>query len=465
PHPTIERIGSLHWNAAVHPEKEAALLFKPDEKTSEKLRAQGFTVVQSSSLDGIFRGSSVVVDLGDGLPNDLILNKDVAQFISFQKGSSNQDYPSSLMGSIALIRQTLDDAQWYQKAQQAYQLNPAQTKPEQNAALAALESFFSGTGKGVFAVGDELSLLRAARIAQEFGINLIYKASGYEYRRLQPIQALNATLIVPLSFPEAPNVATPEAEADVSLADLKTWDTAPENPGRLEKAKVRFAFTSNSLKEGDNFLEKVRESIKRGLSEKKAMAALTTVPAEICGVSDKVGTLEKGKMANFIIASDSIFSDKAKIYTVWIRGKIFEINPKPEVDPRGTWEVTLQPNQPRIPLPQLILEVSGKIDAPEGQVIAEAETVKVAEIKIKENKIQFSLEGDSLKMPGTARFTGRIEKDKAGGMGTLGDGSNFKWSSTRTKPYQEKPDTTKKEEEKVEMASFETVYPDKAFGR
>ncbi|MCI0531952.1 MAG: amidohydrolase, partial [candidate division Zixibacteria bacterium] len=290
PNPTIERIGSLHWNAAVHPEKEAALLFKPDGKTAEKLRSQGFTVVQSSSLDGVFRGSSAVVDLGEGLPNDLILNKNSAQFISFQKGSSTQDYPSSLMGSIALIRQTLYDAQWYQKAQQAYQLNPAQTKPEQNAALAALDNLISGTGKGVFAIGDELSLLRAVRIAQEFGLNLIYKASGYEYRRLAPIQALNSTLIVPLNFPEAPNVATPEAEADISLGDLKLWDTAPENPGRLEKAKVKFALTSHGLKEGDNFLEKVREAIKRGLSEKKALAALTTVPAEICGVSDKAGT-------------------------------------------------------------------------------------------------------------------------------------------------------------------------------
>ena len=466
PHPTIERIGSLHWNAAVHPEKEAVLLFKPDEKAKEKLRGQGFTVVQTASLDGIFRGSSAVVDLGDGLPNDLILNKDVAQFLSFQKGSSNQDYPSSLMGSIALIRQTLYDAQWYQKAQQSYQLNPAQTKPEQNAALAALDNLISGTGQGVFAVGDELSLLRAARIANEFGLNLIYKASGYEYRRLAPIQALNATLIVPLNFPEAPNVATPEAEADVSLGDLKHWDTAPENPGRLEKAKVRFAFTANGLKEGDNFLEKVREAIKRGLSEKKALAALTTVPAEICGVSDKLGTLEKGKMANFIIASDSIFSDKAKIYTVWIKGKSFEINPKPEVEPRGTWEVTLQPVQPSVPPPlaKFTLEISGKLESPEGKVVAEAETVKVSELSVKENKIQFSLEGDSLKMPGTARFSGRIEKDKASGLGTLGDGSNFKWSSIRTKPYEEKPDTAKKEE-KVEMALFETVYPDKAFGR
>jgi len=84
---------------------------------------------------------------------------------------------------------------------------------------------------------------------------------------------------------------------------------------------------------------------------------------------------------------------------------------------------------------------------------------------VKENKIQFSLAGDSLKMSGTVRFTGRIIKDKASGLGILGDGSNFRWSSARTKPFEEKPDTTKKEEEKVEMALFETVYPDKAYGR
>lgn len=465
PHPTIERIGSLSWNAAVHPEKDASVLFKPDEKTSEKLRAQGFTVVQTASLDGIFRGSSAVADLGEGLPNDLILKKDGAQFLSFQKGTSTQDYPSSLMGSIALIRQTLYDAQWYQAAQQAYWLNPAQTKPEQNAALAALENLISGTGKGIFSVNDELSLLRAGKIAEEFGLKFIYKGSGYEYRRLDAVRNLHSTLIIPLNFPEAPDVSTPEAEADVTLADLKHWDTVPENPGRLEKAGVKFALTSNGLKEQDKFLEKLREAIKRGLSEKKALAAITTAPAEICSVSDKVGTLEKGKMANFIVASDNIFSDKAKIYSVWIRGKSFEINSRPQVDPRGTWDVTLQPVQKGMTVPQtkVTLEVSGKIEGPEGKVIAEAESVKVSELSVKENKIQFSLAGDSLKMPGVARFSGRIEKDKATGLGTLGDGTNLKWNANRIKEYEEKPDTTK--EEKVEMALFETVYPDKGFGR
>lgn len=70
----------------------------------------GITVVHSIHRDGIFRGRSCVALLGDGLPNDLLIEPMGLPCLSFDKGSSKQSYPSSVMGSIALIRQTLLDA-------------------------------------------------------------------------------------------------------------------------------------------------------------------------------------------------------------------------------------------------------------------------------------------------------------------------------------------------------------------
>ena len=67
-------------------------------------------------------------------------------------------------------------------------------------------------------------------------------------------------MIVPLNFPKPPNVTTPEAAMNVSLTEMMHWDLAPENPARLAKAGVRIAFTTQGLRDRDEFLKAVVEN-------------------------------------------------------------------------------------------------------------------------------------------------------------------------------------------------------------
>ena len=110
------REGGNAWNEAIRASTEHVFAFKPDSKASEEFYKIGFTTVQSAKRDGIFRGRSYVALLGDGVPNDLILEPHSLHFLSFDKGTSEQSYPNSMMGSIAIIRQTFMDTDWYQKA-------------------------------------------------------------------------------------------------------------------------------------------------------------------------------------------------------------------------------------------------------------------------------------------------------------------------------------------------------------
>ncbi|MFQ5608165.1 MAG: hypothetical protein ACE5GA_09485, partial [Candidatus Zixiibacteriota bacterium] len=214
-----ERIGGNAWNGAVHSERNCVDGFKPSKEAAKGLIKLGFTVSRNAVLDGIFRGRSFVSTLDDGSANDVLLMSEGARFMSFDKGSSKMSYPSSLMGSIALIRQTFLDAQWYEQAHSAYTKGPAQEKPEYNAALAALAN--AKAGRYVFEADDELSLLRADKIAKEFGLSFTYLGSGYEYARLKDVAATGAELILPLDFPSAPEVKTLNDELDVSLAKLR----------------------------------------------------------------------------------------------------------------------------------------------------------------------------------------------------------------------------------------------------
>jgi imidazolonepropionase-like amidohydrolase len=459
PKPSIDRVGTIHWNAAVKPQKNAADDFKPDAKKAKELREAGFAFIQTSNLDGIFQGSSAVISLNEGLPNALIIKNDGAQFMSFSKGSSMQDYPTSLMGSIALIRQTFYDARWYKKAWAAFNNDPSQKRPEQNISLHTLQNIINKKQPVIFGVNNYLDVFRAAKVAKEFDLDFIYKSGGDTYKRLGDLKKLNPTLIIPLNFPQAPYVASAEFDADVSLAQLKEWDIAPENAARLAKAGITFAFTSNGLKKKTAFLKNIRQAINRGLDKKTALAALTTIPAKMAGISNLAGTLEKGKLASFIISNKNIFETDAQIQTMVIEGKRFEINQPPDKDIRGDWlakSTFMEYN--------LKLSISGKTSSPKAEAKIDSFKLNLKNFSVRGNKISFNIKNDTLGFDKLVRFTGRFEDDDLYGQVVLADGKKLPWSAKRENPFKEKEDK-KKNNKKAVLSSFPVTLPDKAYGR
>ena len=225
--------GARYWNANVHTSLSAAEMFLPDAKENEKLRGMGFTAAQIVPAEGVLKGSTAVVMLGDGKPGDMMVRDRVAQAgtLAPPRGS-DESYPNSLMGSIALIRQTLLDAQW--AAQQAARQYPsAAPRPEYVADLADLEGVIARTQPLLLESSDQHDLLRCSDIAKEFALRLWVRGSGSEYQRLAAVKAAGVPVILPVNFPETPSVGSPEDALNVGLSELRYWDEAPENPKRL----------------------------------------------------------------------------------------------------------------------------------------------------------------------------------------------------------------------------------------
>ena len=107
--------GAYHWNESIHPEVNASEEFKYNEKQSQSYLNNGFGIVLTNNMDGIVRGTAALVSLSNQKENKSILNDKSASCFSFKKGVSSQKYPSSLMGSIALLNQLFLDAYWHQK--------------------------------------------------------------------------------------------------------------------------------------------------------------------------------------------------------------------------------------------------------------------------------------------------------------------------------------------------------------
>ncbi len=132
---------------------------------------------------------------------------------------------------------------------------------------------------------------------------------------------------MPLDFPQAMDVDDPNDARFVSLADMKHWELAPTNPGAFEKAGITFCLTASDLRDSKQFMTNLRKAIEYGLTEGKAFEALTKTPATLLGIYDKVGSLDAGKLANFLITSGPVFNEKTVIYQNWVQGEKYAPSP------------------------------------------------------------------------------------------------------------------------------------------
>ncbi|MBX3241178.1 MAG: amidohydrolase family protein [Chitinophagaceae bacterium] len=322
--------GAVGWNQAVRAEVDAVNIFTSDEKQAKTFRDIGFGTVLTHQKDGIVRGTGAVVTLANEKENLAIVKEKAAMHFSFSKGTSTQSYPGSLMGVIALLRQTYIDAEWYKNNPAAEGVNLSLKAFNENASLPQ-----------VFEANDKWGDLRADRIGDEFGKQYIIKGGGNEYQRINEIAATKASFILPLNFPEAMDVEDPNNAYQVSLNDLKHWELAPGNPAAFEKAGIPFCLTPADLRDIKQFLPNLRKAIASGLSEKQALKALTQTPAELMGVYHLVGSLEKGKLANFLVSSGPVFNEKTVIFENWVQGQKYTVKDDDEAI-KGTYNLTVQ---------------------------------------------------------------------------------------------------------------------------
>lgn len=307
---TSTKKGAYGWNEAIRPEVQVSTVFAADAKKADDMRKAGFGAVNAINRDGIARGISAAVSLSDEKENSTLLNAKASANYSFNKGTSQNDYPTSLMGSIALLRQTYYDAQWYGKQKEEYNISLAEFNNQQSIPQ-------------LFEVDGWQNVLRADKIGKEFGKQYIIKSGGDEYQRIDAIKATGASLIVPINFVKAYEVEDSLEARNITLTQMKGWELAPTNPAVLEKAGVKFSITAFGLDNVKDFWTNIRTAIENGLTEKQALLAVTEIPAGMIGIADKVGTLEKGKLANFIITSDSLFKKTNVIEENWVQGKRF----------------------------------------------------------------------------------------------------------------------------------------------
>ncbi len=446
-----------HFCKRVHPQVAMSELPGPDAALRETLRTLGFTAAAVYPSKGLFRGSGTVIALADQDEHTLAYAGRVAMAMGFDRGDRNdRAYPRSLMGAIAIIRQTLYDARWYGVCLRLWKEGPQGHEPPLRAdALAALADVIHGRQQVLFDVSDELNAIRAARLLDEFELDGVLLGSGMEFRRLDAVVAHERTIIVPLNYPRRPSVSSLLEADDVSLRTMMTWEQAPTNARRLVDAGATIAFTTHRLDKRKDFHAALAKAIKHGLAETDALAALTTTPARMLGLETVMGTIEAGKAANLVVVEGSLFDKKPKIRDTWINGRRYEISREPQVSFVGEGTLTTTTGlEAIVDVDTKKKKISARVvqaapddpddsadagdvteDAADGDGdTAEATTSKkprskkATNVTVLRDRVSFVLDGELFATEGYVRMTGVMTARKIAGNGELPDGTGFRFT-------------------------------------
>ncbi|MHC4947151.1 MAG: amidohydrolase family protein [Planctomycetota bacterium] len=472
------RTAGSHWNARVRPERSMADAPPPDEKLRASMRRLGFTVAACYPAKGALRGTGVVLALAESDEHVRTYRDGAAMAAGFDHGGGwrNARYPGSLMGGIALVRQTLYDAQWHAACRRVWADHPVGNEPPIMAdALVALGPVLERRQPLLFDVDDELDALRAARIGQEFALEMMLLGSGLEFRRLDEIIALELPLVVPLKFPERPNVSTLDAASRVSLREMMTWEQAPTNVRRLLDSGATVAVTTARLEKRGDFAAALHRAVRHGLSEDDALAALTTTPAALLGVDDLLGTVEAGKAANLVVVEGSLFEKKPAIRATWVNGRRTEIERGPDAelaiagvlrtDEGLAIRVEVDPGKPAVKLRPL--DDAGGDEAPDGDdeaADASPRPLKAKKVIVQGDQLAFVVDGRLFDAEGWVRLGGVMSGGTVTGRGTRPDGSSFGFS---IEPNGEPPpadDERGKDDDAIDMPPQRLVVPLGAYG-
>ncbi len=436
----------FYWNDHILPDQNAINVFTYDKKAATQLINAGFGVVNTHIADGIVRGTGALVALTDkGGDHNRIIDGKSGQYLSLKKSvKSHQAYPTSIMGTLALLRQMYNDVNWYKTGQ-------SETKDKALEALIANQNLVQ-----IIEAGSDLNDLRVDKVGDEFGIQYVIVGGGDEYKRIDKIKQTNATYILPINFPKAYDVEDTFLTSVLSLADMKAWSQKPYNPKILADNKIEFALSTKGLNTIKEFKTNLHKAIAYGLDKTIALEALTTVPARILGKSNQLGTLNKGMYANFLITSGDIFDEKTILYENWIKGNKVKVSAIDVIDIRGDYTT-------KIDTEKYDINIFGSIDKPKAKVKTSTGALG-SKLRYKNDWLYLTIAiGDSVDKK-FIRLSSRISNSTTiTGKAILSNGNEVNFVANKT-PDSKVTDKTKKSSKKDVFEMSPITFPNVAYG-
>ncbi|MBX7056382.1 MAG: amidohydrolase family protein [Pyrinomonadaceae bacterium] len=318
-----------NYPAGLRPEDEAVNELRAGEAQFEANRNAGFTTVLTTGRSGIFNGRSAVIDLAGDSVSSMVIRAPFAQHVTFTTiGGGN--YPASLLGTFAALRQMLYDAQRQREIEKMYATNPRGMKrPEADRSLEALYPAIDREMPVVFTANREIEIIRALDLIKEFKLNGIIAGGLEAWKVADRLKAQNVAVLLSLNLPKRTSSASPDADPE-TMETLRFRAEAPKCAAKLAAAGVKFAFQSDNIRSLGDFFTNAGKAVESGLNKDAAIRAMTLGAAEILGVDKMLGSIEAGKIANIVVVKGDVFGKDRAVTHVFVDGKYFEQKEPPK---------------------------------------------------------------------------------------------------------------------------------------
>ncbi len=349
----------------IYPDYSSSRFISIEDKDVKDWRKAGFTSIHVMPSGELLNGTTTVVGLND--PNktamrDRILQTDFAAAGGWR--SSGRGYPTSLMGAVAHLRQTMLDAQHYQTSWQIYEkVKKGLQRPPRDPAMESIGMALNGEMPIVFPASRIDEIYRAKNLSEEFGFPLILDGVQHGYELTDDLKSLGVPILLQINFPEKPELGKEpprrsrfgfggrrprsseaeenEIETRVPVAKgvledrIKKWEAEVNNAATLAEADIEFVFSTQGTKDAQEFIKNLRLAIEQGLDPNVALNSLTVVPARLFNLQDQLGSIEPGKIANLVVMSDDFENKKAKVKYTVVSGDVFEQKKPDKKSKRG----------------------------------------------------------------------------------------------------------------------------------
>jgi imidazolonepropionase-like amidohydrolase len=401
-----DRPASTPWRDAAG---EATL----SDKRIETWRDGGFTTVISAHKGGIFPGQAALLDLGGERNGDLVVKSPVAIPVSLQPPGNFASFPGSLMGTLGYVHQVWLDTEWSGHAESIYDKNPkGMARPRYDRTNSALADALDDHAVVLIPANTTIQIRRSFELVDRWKVPAAVLYGGQmSYEVAGEIAAKKLSVLVNLKWPEAEKDGDPDKTP--TLRTLRFRDRAPSSPAALAKANVKFAFYSGGAASPKDVLKAAKKSIDAGLSTDAALRALTLSSAEIFGVSDRLGSIDTGKIANLVVTDGDIFGEKTKIKYVFVDGRKYTIHepekPKdpPKGDLTGKWKISFtSPEGPDEATADISMASDGALS---GSVASKRGTSSIIEGNLSADKFSFKINIPIEDSPSDVIFSGTFD--------------------------------------------------------
>lgn len=432
------------------------------ESSIADMRKAGFTTSHIFPRGKMIGGSSAIIHLKDTDHEDkAIIAQNIAMHSSFTV--ANGVAPSTVIGVIAKYKDLFKNTDIAIKNTQTYNLNPiGLKKPVFSEELTAMMPVVKKTTPLYFVAEKNKDIFRAINLQKELGFKMVLTEVKLVQHALEYIKNGGYTVLLSMDLPD--EIKDDEKKEEPKKDEPKSQDEKKEEPKKenkplrklspeqkaledrkkiaydeylsqaslLEKNGVLFSFSYLDAKPGD-IHKTIKRMIKAGLSESAALAALTTNPAKILGISNTSGTIESGKIANLVLTDKALFQEKSEIKYVMVDGSLYDLQEKKKSDAKiddkgakiaGVWSYSVE-----IPGATQTGKLTFEKDGTAYKGYSEdstspGETDKMEDIAIDGDKVTFSMTVD-IGQPTTVTFDLTFTGDAYSGNVTVGSMGTF----------------------------------------